>query len=267
MKTDVNGNQQWNKTFGGPGYDGASSVQKTSDGGYILAGYTRSYGAGNDDAWLIKTDANGNHQWNKTFGGPGNDDAHSVQQTSDGGYILAGSIDLQYPNYDAWLIKTDPNGNQQWNKTFGGARGDSASSVQQTSDGGYIIAGKFGGEGFITYPLLIKTESNGNLRWEIIFGGTAGSVSSVQQTSDGGYILIGSKTTLLDPSGQSFTTKAWLIKVSGASGGNVGVSLTVDNAIKSTFVDIPTTYSMRLSENYLIFRRQRCRFPLFEIMS
>jgi len=150
LKTDENGTEQWNRTFGGAGSDFAYSVQNTLDGGYILAGETRSYGTGGD-AWLLKTDANGNEQWNKTFGLDGHDYAYSVVQTSDGGYVMAGAIDtaknpdfkgqIHYCNFDAWLLKIDVNGNLEWSKTIGGLKRDVASFVQQTSDGGYVIAG------------------------------------------------------------------------------------------------------------------------------
>ncbi|MEA1868868.1 MAG: hypothetical protein U9N09_01755, partial [Euryarchaeota archaeon] len=82
---------EWNVTFGGTDCDYAQSVQQTADGGYILAGYTTSYGAGSSDMWLVKVDVGGNEQWNKTFGGTGEEQAKSIQQTSDGGYVLAGS--------------------------------------------------------------------------------------------------------------------------------------------------------------------------------
>jgi hypothetical protein len=150
LKTDSNGTEQWNRTIGIPGYDSVSSVQNTLDGGYILAGWTLSYGTGGD-AWLLKTDANGNEQWNRTFGLDGFDSAYSVEQTSDGGYVLAGQIDtaknpdfkgqILYENLDAWLFKTDANGNLEWSKTIGGLKRDTANFVQQTSDGGYVIAG------------------------------------------------------------------------------------------------------------------------------
>ncbi|MCG7850284.1 MAG: hypothetical protein MIO93_14080, partial [ANME-2 cluster archaeon] len=150
LKTDLNGTEQWNRTFGGAGYDCVYSVQNTLDGGYILAGSTGSYGAG-IDAWLLKTDANGYEQWNKTFGLDGFDCVYSVVQTSDGGYVLAGTIDtaknpdfkdqILYTDNDFWLFKTDANGNLEWSKTIGGLKSDEARSVQLTSDGGYIIAG------------------------------------------------------------------------------------------------------------------------------
>jgi hypothetical protein len=120
----------------------ADSVQRTSDGGYILAGYTSSFGVVDTDSWIVKTDASGNYQWNKTYGGTSSDAALSVQQTGDGGYITAGyTSSFGAGGFEAWLIKTNVSGNEQWNKTYGGPTDDYASSVQQTGDGGYVLAG------------------------------------------------------------------------------------------------------------------------------
>jgi hypothetical protein len=175
MKTDANGNLQWAKTYGGTYWDYAYSVQQTSDGGYIVAGYTYSFGAGGDDIFLIKTDANRNISWAKTYGGTDEDRAYSVRQTSDGGYIVAGyTHSFGAGGQDFFLIKTDANGNLQWAKTYGGTDVDGAFSFQQTSDGGYILAGDTRSFGAGDYDIfLIKTDASGDM----------GSCSIIQNAS------------------------------------------------------------------------------------
>jgi len=210
VKTDSNGNEQWNKTFGGNMNDDAKSVQQTSEGDYIIAGHTSSYGDGGFDIWLVKTDSNGNEQWNKTFGGTGSDHAFSFQPTSEGGYILAGDTSSYGDGgSDFWLVKTDSNGNEQWNKTFGGNMNDEAKSVQQTSDGGYILTGRTWsyGDGKSDF-WVVKTDSNGNELWNKTFGEDMNDEArSIQQTSEGGYIIAGD--TSLYSAGRS---DLWLVK-------------------------------------------------------
>ena len=194
IKTDPNGNSQWQKTFGGTGYDVGRSVQQTSDGGYIIAGRTGTFGPGYGDVYLIKTEPNGNSQWQKTLGGSDYERGYSVQQTSDGGYIIAGSTFPDVAGSTAvYLIKTDSNGNSQWQKTFGGSENDIGYSVKQTSDGGYIITGdthSYGAGQADVY--LIKTDPNGDSQWQKTFGGSNNDWGeSVQQTTDGGYIIAG----------------------------------------------------------------------------
>jgi hypothetical protein len=210
VKTDSNGNKEWDKTFGGDSNAEAHSVQQTSDGGYILAGLT-SYGA--DDFWLVKTDSNGNKEWDKTFGGDRDDEAHSVQQTSDGGYILAGCTCSYGGGDDFWLVKTDSNGNKEWDKTFGeDSYHERAYSVQQTSDGGYILAGWTYSGAYICDFWLVKTDSNGNKEWDKTSRGDSDKERawSVQQTSDGGYILAGET----DACGAD-ESDVWLSKLEG----------------------------------------------------
>jgi len=203
VKTDATGVEQWSQTFGGSRYDAAESVQQTTDGGYILAGYSESYGAksfgfgvgANDNAWLIKTDAMGVEQWSQTFGGSKDDYIYFVQQTTDGGYILAGRTESYGAvSKNAWLIKTDATGVEQWSQTFGGISIDWIYSVQQTTDGGYILAGYTDsyGAGYGD-AWLIKTDAAGVEQWSQTLGGSEddNEVWSIQQTTDGGYILAG----------------------------------------------------------------------------
>ena len=212
IKTDASGNERWSKTYGGISQDYAYSVQQTSDGGFVLAGFTSSFGAGYNDAWLVKTDLFGNEEWNKTFGGINDDFVYSVQQTSDGGFVLGGFTgSFGASMNDAWLVKTDSIGNEQWNKLFGGYNHDYAYSVQQTSDGGYILGGVTNNYG-ASYgeAWLIKANSSGNEQWNKIFGGASfDQAFSVQQTSDNGYVLAGfTRSFGVNPD------SAWLIKVS-----------------------------------------------------
>ncbi len=187
LKVDGIGNEEWNKTYGGKKKDGGLSVQQTFDGGYIISGYTFSFGSGENDVYLIKTDMNGNEEWNKTFGGPSGDKGYCVQQTIDGGYIISGNTQsFGAGGNDIYIIKTNRNGNEEWNKAFGGPNLDEGYYVQQTSDGGYIITGKVDVNNFY----LLKIDGNGTKEWDKTFGGHCGY--SVQQTFDGGYIIVGS---------------------------------------------------------------------------
>jgi hypothetical protein len=261
LKTDTTGNLLWQKTFGGSSWDWGESVQETSDGGYIIGGFTCSFGAGEEDVYIIKTDSAGNSQWQKTFGGSEGDGGFSVHQTSDGGFIIAGSTYSFGAGYlDVYLIKTDQNGDSQWQKTFGGSNDDLGYSVQQTSDEGFIIVGgtwSFSDPNGDVY--LIKTEPNGNPLWQKTFGGSDYDWGqSVKQTSDSGYIITGGTASFgagvynvylikTDPNGNSQWQKSF-----GGSDADWGNS--VQQTPDGGFIIAGTTYSFGagVSDVYLI---------------
>ncbi|HEC79303.1 MAG TPA: hypothetical protein ENI34_09245 [candidate division WOR-3 bacterium] len=211
LKTDAQGNQVWSRTFGGDSSDYAYSVIQTSDSGYVITGGTRSYSVDESDLWLIKTDAQGNLIWSKTFGAYGYDYGYSVAQTADGGYIITGTTESYSSSSDLWLIKTDAQGNMLWHRTFGGDNSESGYSVIQTTSGGYVITGETHSYGAGNGDLwLISTDGQGNAFWTKTFGlSFFDEGRSVQQTSDGGYIITGVRTSLY--SGKN----AWLLKTDG----------------------------------------------------
>ncbi|MCK5261419.1 MAG: hypothetical protein KAJ44_04505, partial [Thermoplasmatales archaeon] len=219
IKTDSNGNEEWNRTFGGANNDIGHYVQQTIDGGYIITGYTESYGPLHANVWLIKIDSNGSEEWNRTFGSYRVEIGYSVQQTSDGGFIITGSYQEGWTGTNVWLIKTDSNGTTEWSKGFGGRdTGDMGYCVQQTDDGGYIIVGEGNTYGAGHYDLwLIKTDSNGNWMWDKSFGGKYSDEGrSVQQTSDGGYVVTG-KLLFKNAYGY-YDEDVWLIKTNSSGG-------------------------------------------------
>jgi hypothetical protein len=204
VKTDSSGFIQWQNTIGGSGNDYLYSIHQTSDGSYILGGYSDSNISGDKtensngylDYWIVKTDLLGNIQWQNTIGGSSSDELHSLMQTIDGGYILGGFSNSSISgdktensnDYDYWIIKTDSFGNIQWQKTIGGSYPDELYSIQQTVDGGYILGGN---RNYVDY-WIIKTDSAGNIQWQRIIGGDANdNLYSIDQTADEGYILGG----------------------------------------------------------------------------
>jgi hypothetical protein len=200
VKTDSTGTQLWTKTYGGTMDEQAYGIQQTTDGGYIIAGTTNSFGSGGDDVYLIKTDINGILTWSKTFGGVNGDLGYSVQQTTDGGYIVGGYRYETVGNYNYYLIKTDASGTLLWTKTFGGSGADHGMCVIQTADGGYVIAGdtySFGLQGGL---YVVKTDSNGTESWSKTYGNYMGGNEKIviQQTADGGYVICTSNNELGD---------------------------------------------------------------------
>jgi len=150
----------WNKTYGGTSGDRAWAVKQTSDGGYVIAGQTESFGAGILDFYVVRTDASGDMLWNKTYGGTDREVAYSVLQTSDG-FLLAGyTLSFGAGGGDVWVVKTDFNGNTLWNQTYGGIYGDGANSLIQTSDGFFMIAGYTLSPASWTDFLLLRVQIN-----------------------------------------------------------------------------------------------------------
>jgi hypothetical protein len=202
LQLDSTGNELWQKTYGGAGSESASSIQNTSDGGYIVAGDTNSFGAGDQDALLLKLDSSGNVIWQKIYGGSSDDTFSSIQQTTDGGHIVAGSKGSVPPDdgfglQDLWVLKLDSTGKVVWQNIYGESGMEKANSIQQTSDGGYIVAGitvgSFNNNHGPYYDIwLLKLDSSGNVLWQKVYGGSYDeNIGSIQQTSDGGYILTG----------------------------------------------------------------------------
>jgi predicted secreted protein len=194
IKTDAVGNMEWQKAYGGTLDDRANDMCKTTDGGFALAGYTNSFGAGSSDFWLIKVNATGYMQWNKTYGGTGQDQALWMVQTNDGGYAMAGSTNSSGAGgMDFWLVKTNSTGDMQWNKTYGGAGNDFGFGLVQASDGGYAIVGYTNSFGAgLNDDWLVKTDASGNMQWNKTYGGTAGEQAyTVYLTTDGGYVITG----------------------------------------------------------------------------
>ena len=208
---------QWAKTYGGISSDEAFSVCQTNDGGYIVAGYTYSSGAGNSDIWILKLDASGNVTWQKTYGGTLNESLYqcSIQQTREGGYIVTGyndSFDARMSDF--WILKLDSSGTVTWQKEYSGTGNDRANSMQQTTDGGYIVAG-FAYNAGNADMWILKLDNNGIISWENRYGGSGEDEAyAILQTTDGGYIVAG----YTDSFGAG-EADMWILKLD--SGGNV----------------------------------------------
>jgi uncharacterized delta-60 repeat protein len=198
LKLNSTGATEWMRTAGGEQGDLARTGQQTSDGGYIVAGYTGSYIPAAEDIYLLKYDAVGTLEWRRNTGGSDSDHAHALQQTSDDGYIIAGwTKSFGAGDADAFLLKYDSYGILSWSVTAGGGGSDIISAIQQTADGGYIAAGKtesFGAGGSDVF--LIKYESTGAISWAKTAGGSGDDFArSVRQTADDGYIVAGFTTS------------------------------------------------------------------------
>jgi hypothetical protein len=196
----------WNQTFGGTGTDWGSSVLEMNDGGFVVVGFTESFGAGNSDAWLVRTDAAGNHVWNQTYGGINADAGFSVVEVSTGGFAICGETQSYGSGGDdVWLIRTDVTGHHLWNQTYGGLDSDHGRSLIELSDGGFAIIGVTAsfGAGFDDV-WLIRTDSAGNHQWNQTYGGAnMDSASSIIPVS-GGFVFGGGTTSSFGAGGEDF---------------------------------------------------------------
>jgi hypothetical protein len=172
--------------------EGGYFIQRTSDNGYITAGLIHS-SRSKGDMWITKLNSNGTIAWQKAYGRSKYDCAKSIQQTSDGGYIVGGNSYSGAGRVEIWVLKLNNDGTIEWQKTYGGEKQDEFESIQQTSDGGYIIAGTTNSFGHGNDDILVlKLSNDGTVIWQITYGGKMyDSASSIRQTSDGGYILNG----------------------------------------------------------------------------
>ena len=188
IKTDSNGNIEWEKTYGGAHTDMCHDICLTYDGGYAIVGASRSFGAGDADLFLVKTDVDGNEEWSKTFGGSEDDYGIAIQQCSDEGFIISGAT-RSYGSDGAWLIKTDSSGNILWEKQFGG---DYLVTVLQTLEGEYVAAGRNYYDD-TSDMIVVKTDAYGNVIWEKFFGDPDchDAATNIALTSDGDYIVTG----------------------------------------------------------------------------
>ena len=194
IKLDEKGNRVWDKIFFGSKWDSARSIIQTEDEGYVISGYTWSKGSGKQDAWVIKLNNKGDMVWNKTFGGYDDDMASSIIQTKNGDYVAVGwTMSKGSGKQDAWVIKLDEQGNIKWDKTFGGTNYDSARSIIQTEDEGYVISGYTWSKGAGKADgWIIKLDEQGNIKWDKRIGGSNGDdILSIIQAKDGDYIAVG----------------------------------------------------------------------------
>ena len=241
IKLSSLGSIQWQKTYGGNNADRALQVGQTSDGGYIIAGQSRTPNngdvsgnhSGSEDYWIVKTNSSGTIEWENSFGGDDVENPHSISQTSDGGYIIAGGtysvngdVTLNHGTSDYWIVKINSAGSIEWQKTYGGGDYDVATSIRQTPDGGYIVAGvSDSNDGDITGDhasapaigdyWIVKLNGTGNIQWQKALGGTSDDRAfCAQTTSDGGYIITGfSQSNDGDVTGNYGLWDFWTVKL------------------------------------------------------
>lgn len=193
VRTDASGKVLWTKTYGGTDHDNGWSILEVSTG-FVIAGFTKSSGSGGFDFYLVKTDAQGEVVWTRTYGGKGDDRCWALARAKDGGFVLAGETNSKGAGErDCLLVKTDAEGKEVWSRTFGGEKDDRCFALALTDDGGYVLCGQTFSEGAGNRDAyVIRTDGSGKLEWSKTFGGPSSDVGhSVCRTKDGSFLVTG----------------------------------------------------------------------------
>jgi hypothetical protein len=238
MKLDEEGGMTWRRVYSGEQWDRALRIRQTSDGGYIVAGHTGSFGEGSQDAWALRLDPDGAPVWQKAFGGWAWDQVNDVLETPDGGFILAGhtqSFGADLHDYDLWIISLDADGNPTWQKRYRESQWDQANAVELTSDGGFIVAGytdSWGTDSMDMDILLLKLDMLGEAAWQKIYKGSGWEqANAVHELPGGGYMVTGS----IGPVG---TSDDWILKLDAS--GNIDGPCP-DGMIRDAYLEIVST--------------------------
>lgn len=229
LKLSPNGSIAWQKAYGGPDHDQANSIGKSSDGGYIIAGQTNSFGDGDTNAWVLKLNSDGTIAWQKRYGGAGEDSSQQALQTTDSGFIIAGgtnSYGASLYGSDLWILKLDAVGNVEWQKTHGRENDDTTKFLQQTIDGGFIIAcdtNSFQSDLYHSDIWIVKLNEDGTIHWQKTYGGILyDSACAIRQTADEGYIILGSSNSF------GVIGDFWILKT--GHDGSLGCGLGVESS-------------------------------------
>lgn len=259
IKTDENGDSLWMRIYGLEGWDEGRGVCQTPDGGFVIAGWTMSFGPA--AVWLLKTDANGDTLWTRTYGGEDWSDGRSVQLTTDGGYIIAGTHASSASGADVFLIKTDVNGDTLWTGIYGGSSDEYGNYVQQTNDGGFIVAGYVlspGPTGFDFY--IVRTDASGNELWSLTYGGQESDFGYwVEQTLDNGYIVVGQTGSF-----GAGNDDAWLLKIAPEP----GIEETEDDVSTAGFAlsqNFPNPFKTETAISYQLSRPNAVTITIYNV--
>ncbi|MEE9175849.1 MAG: hypothetical protein V3U19_06705 [Thermodesulfobacteriota bacterium] len=257
LKLSSNGDVEWQKTYGGSDVERVEAIKQTNDGGYIAVGFTNSFGAGLGDILILKLDSSGDIEWQNTYGESKGDGAYSIQQASDGGFIVAGhTYSFGAGERDFWVLKLSQNGNIEWQRSYGGVNNDTAHSIQQTTDGGYVAAG-------YTYSYgsgrddfwVLKLDRDGNVEWGHTYGGNdSDRAFSIKQISGGAYLVSGYTWSYGDGLSDFFVIKidptGYVEKLSGFSTSSSAAVSDTNTTPQATDI-IPQDIDIVLQDTYI----------------